>query len=178
MPLAVLGGAGCTGLVGLLQNRLHFIKVGAVALLSVALIFHAFTAFSFYPSACCSIVTRDDLIALDWMDKNLPGNVRILISASDFRFSISPPPLQTMASDAGGWILPLTGRHTLSLLYGTDFARSDTLEAICDQGVGDIYIGSTGQSFNAGSLNERPDWYKMVLFLPQAKVYRVTGCTN
>jgi hypothetical protein len=178
MPLAVLGGAGCAGLIDLLQNRPSYIKKGAFVLLSGVIVVHAFTSFSFYPSDCCSFVTRDDLVALDWMGKNLPGNVRILIPSSNLSFSISPAPFQEIASDAGVWILPLAGRQTLSLLYSTDFAQPGVLETICQQGVTHIYVGGAGQGFDAGTLVKKPEWYTMVLFLPQAKVYRVTGCAN
>jgi hypothetical protein len=57
-----------------------------------------------------------------------------------------------------------------------DLSQADTLESICSQKITHVYIGSTGESFRGELLEQKPDWYETILFLPGARVYRVIGC--
>lgn len=176
VPLALLGGLGCAGLIGHLHNQSKMLQAFGVALVALAIGVHALFAYSFYPSDCCSLVKSDDLVALNWLDRNLPSSSNILISSGEMLLTTSLPAVQNAGSDAGVWITPLTGRPTFSLPYYVDFGSPATLAAICQHSANEIYIGGTGQSFNATSLDQKPAWYRLILFLPRARVYQVLGC--
>lgn len=79
-----------------------------------------------------TILTRQaDLIALDWLEQNVPLDETVLINAIPWGFRLFA------GSDGGYWITPLTGRKTMPppLLYGLDFAVSemDRIADICRQ---------------------------------------------
>ncbi len=81
IPLSLLGGLGFASFNELSFLRLKLLKGVAVGLFSGLIMIYAFIHYNFYPSDCCEIIGNDDLIALDWMDKNLPQDARILISS-------------------------------------------------------------------------------------------------
>ena len=110
LPLAFLGGLGAARLP-------KFI----VPVLAIAIIIHAWTTYNFSPSKCCQLVSRDDAVALDWMDKNLPANARIAIASADLSLTAFSSPMLGTGSDAGIWVTPLTGRAVFALPYSTDF---------------------------------------------------------
>ncbi len=176
IPLSILGGTGFASLGELAYPRFQWLKIIAAILVSGFVVFHAFARYSFYPSDCCVLIGNDDLLALDWMDERLPHNARILISSSEIRISPSGQSPQNTGADAGIWIAPLIDRPTVSLPYPSDFRQVDVLNRLCEQKITHIYAGSTNQSFNLEFLSARPDWYKNLLYLPDAQVYQVNGC--
>lgn len=175
IPLCLLGAAGLAGMLGYFASRRALAQVSA-ALISLFIAFHAFSHYGFYPAACCSLVEQSDLGPLDWLGRNLPSDARILISSGQMRFLPAPYPPEIVATDAGAWILPLADRQTPSMPYWTDFRAAGTLQWICKNGVSEIFVGGLPQSFNAASLEARPDWYELILFFPRARVYRTLGC--
>ena len=118
----------------------------------------------------------DDTVALDWLDRNVPSDARILIPATQLNVLPSGPSTSSVGTDAGIWIPALTGRVITYSQFGIDFRLPDTLEQICREGVDYIYIGSTDQSFDVAQLLAKKDWYDPVLSLPNAQLFRVTGC--
>lgn len=176
IPLSIMGGLGFARIGELTLFQYRSLKVTVMVLLSGLIVFHAFMKYNFYPSDCCEIVGGDDLFALNWMDKNLPENALILIPSAEIKIAPSGDSPQNSGSDAGVWIAPLIGRSTISLPYNLDFGQTDTLNKICDRKIVYIYAGSTDQSFSSEPLEQKPDWYEMRLFLPNAKVYQVLGC--
>jgi hypothetical protein len=152
------------------------LKAAIAASLFGLLIFQAFVKYDFYPSECCKLVASDDLIALGWIEENLPADARILIPSSEINIAPSGDSPQNAGSDAGVWIAPLTRRTTISQPYMLDFSQADTLEAICTQKITHVYTGSTGESFRVELLEQKPGWYETILSLLDARVYRVTGC--
>jgi hypothetical protein len=83
-----------------------------------------------------------------------------------------------VGTDAGLWIPALTGRNTILAPFDIDFHSKSTLEQLCQNRVGYVYIGRTDQKFNAAQLNEKAEWYDMILFLPNAQLYQLTGCSK
>ncbi len=176
IPLSLLGGLGYAASSSLVPAGFGGMKLIGTVLFVGAIIVHAFMSYSFYPSDCCMIVTQDDAVALDWLDKHTPPAALTAISSTELRITASSRNPQTAGSDAGVWITPLTNRPTFLLPFSTDFSRSDTLSFLCKHEISNIYVDDKPQSFNRASVEEKPDWYKNILFLPGAQIFQVTGC--
>lgn len=183
LPLSFLGGTGLAGLEKALQQviaRWPAKRLGPALYLNevfiVLLLVNAFANYNLYQADCCSIVGRDDLVAIDWMDKNLPSKARILISSTELRVIASDSPQGAAGGDAGAWITALTDRTTISLPYQSDFSQQAIFDTLCQRGAEYIYVGETGATFNNGLLTAYPDRYKILLSMPTTKIYQVTGC--
>jgi hypothetical protein len=183
LPLSFLGGAGLAGLETSLRQliaRWHFKPLRLVVYLSdvliVLLLVNAVANYNLYQAECCSIVGRDDLVAIDWMDKNLPAEARILIASTELRVLVSDSPQGAAGGDAGIWITPLTGMTTIAMPYQSDFSQQTVFDTLCKQGADYIFVGEKGAIFNNGLLSANPDRYQPLLSMPKTKIYRVTGC--
>lgn len=185
LPLSLLGGAGLAGLERSLQDLTarwqakRFLPVGSLSgVFILLLLIHAFASYNIYPADCCSIVGRDDLVAIDWMDKNLPPDARIAISSTELHVLDTDAPQGAAGGDAGAWITPLTDRVTIPLPYQSDFSQQVIFEALCQRRAGYLYVGEAGANFNIGPITASPDRFKVLLSMPEAKVYQVTGCAR
>ena len=183
LPLSLIGGLGLAGLQKTLQDTpakvgaFHFWWGKYVSILCMGLVLiNAFTHYRLYPSACCEIVSQDDLVAIDWMDKNLPLDARILISANELRVLASGSFEGYVSEDAGVWITPLISRATIPLPYSSDFGQQSILDSLCRMKANYIYVGEIGTTFDNSQIQRHPDWYKSLLSMPKAKVYQVIGC--
>lgn len=116
------------------------------------------------------------MVAIDWVDKNLPSDARILISSTELRVLDTNSPQGAAGGDAGAWITPLTGRRTIRLPYHSDFSQQAVFDRLCQAGVGYVYVGEIGAVFNNGLLSSQPDRYKILLSMPKTKIYQVRGC--
>jgi hypothetical protein len=183
LPLSLLGGLGLAGLEQSLQHltrrwqraRLWPIQYMAVLFIGAILV-NALATYTLYPADCCSIVSRDDLAAIGWMDRNLPPDARILISSTELRVLPTESPQGSVGADAGTWIAPLTDRATVALPYQSDFSQTATFELLCQLQVDYIYIGELGAMFRVEQMTPYPDRYRPVFSMPKAKVYQVVGC--
>lgn len=183
MPLSLLGGLGLAGLErqlyrwqsNLENTRFSWNKSVPVFFIAIVLI-NAMFKYEVYPSGCCNIVSPDDLVAMDWVAKNLPGEARILIASTELRVLATDEFQGSAGGDAGIWITPLTGRATIPLPYISDFSQPATLETLCNQQAQYIYVGETGLTFNDSQIAPHSDWYKTLLAMPKVKVYQVIGC--
>jgi hypothetical protein len=113
LPLSLLGGLGLAGLEQKLQNAdtrpasIVFVWRKYISLFFVAVLFvNAFFKYEVYPSGCCSLVGKDDLVAMDWMDKNLPADARILTSSTEMMVMATDSFQGSVGGDAGIWINP------------------------------------------------------------------------
>jgi hypothetical protein len=183
LPFSFLGGLGLAGLERILQRAqarlgdIAFLLGKYISVLLVAILFiNALLKYEVYPSGCCSIVGRDDLVALDWMDKNLPSEARILTSSTELRVLATESFQGSAGGDAGAWIHPLTDRVTLPMPYFSDFSQQTTLETLCNMQANYIYVGETGLTFDDAKIAPHPDWYMALLSMPKVKVYQVIGC--
>lgn len=132
--------------------------------------------YQLYPSDCCKIVGPDDLVAIDWLDKNLPSDGRVAISAVELMVLASNSFQGYVGGDAGIWITPLTDQPTVPFPDRSDFSQGTTLQSLCEFEANYLYIGETGQTFNVTQIAAQPDWYKILLSMPKAKVYQIIGC--
>jgi hypothetical protein len=183
LPLSLLGGAGLAGLEQAL-NRLPQAwqanrfwpgrYLGGV--LIVLLLMVSLARYNFYQAGCCSIVGRDDLVAIYWMDKNLPPDAIVLIASTELRVIVSDSPQGAAGADAGAWITPLTDRGTRPLPYQSDFGQQSVFDTICRMKAGYLYVGELGATFNDSKITPHPDRYKVLLAMPKAKVYEIVGC--
>jgi hypothetical protein len=165
LPLAFLGGVGAARL-----------PKAAILLFAVIIIFNAFTHYNFSPSNCCQLVARDDRTALDWIDRQLPDDARVAIAGADLNIDAFSAPMQGTGTDAGIWIMPLSGREVTSLPYFTDFGSQEIYQSLCQQQVTHIYVGSRPQSFITDFFQARPAWYEVIFHLPGTQIVRVRGC--
>lgn len=185
LPLSLIGGAGLAGLEKSLQELIarwpakRFWQANYLSgVFIVLLLVNAFAHYNVYPADCCSIVGRDDLVAIDWMDKNLPPDARIAISSTELHVLDTSAHQGAAGGDAGAWITPLTDRVTLPMPYQSDFSQPAIFDRLCQLGTGYVYVGEEGASFNDGHLSAYPDRYLILLSMPKVKVYQVIGCSQ
>jgi len=164
LPLAFLGGLGATRLP----------RFTAPILVAIIVI-NAWISYNFSPSKCCQLVSRDDAVTLDWINKNLPANARVAIASADLSLTSTSSMLGT-GSDAGIWVTPLTERGAFVLPYSTDFTIQETHDQLCEQQAMYIYVGGLDRSFNSNFADANPAWYKTIFFLPQAHIVQTLGC--
>ena len=183
LPLTLLGGFGLGGLEQILQGRsfiwkdIHLSWSNIIAGFFIALVaVNALYRYDPYPAGCCEIVSRDDLAAIHWMDENLPEDALILTSSTDLRVLPTDKFQGSAGGDAGTWITPLTGRPVAFMPFNTDFSQRQTLDALCQQQMGYVYVGKTGWYFDDSGMSMQPEAYKLLLDLPKARVYAVRGC--
>jgi hypothetical protein len=179
LPLSLLGGLGLAGLmqsvrgIRVFPEQMHpytaILIVGIVGLIAIG-------RYDFYPSDCCNFVRYDDTVAFDWIDRNLPSDARILIASTSMNVLPSGPSANPTGTDAGIWIPMLTGQNVAFAPFDMDFRSTATLEQLCRMQIDYIYVGGTTQNFNATQLQAKTDWYKRVLFLPNAQLYQLIGC--
>ncbi len=183
MPLSLLGGLGLAGLQRYLQHRqessgnfrISWRQTASVLCIGLLLI-NALSQYELYPSDCCAIAGADDVLAIDWIDKNLPSNARILVSAVDLVVLASGTAQGYLSGDAGAWITPLTDRVTVPRPFFSDFNQPEVLDDLCKLDIHYIYVGEMGQAFDASRLIAHPEWYKPLLSMPKAGVYQIIGC--
>lgn len=183
LPLSLLGGLGLAGLQQYLQHtqtrlgNFHFSWGRYAGVLCIGLVLiNALSQYELYPSDCCVIAGPDDLVAIDWMDKNLPVDARILVSAVDLIVLASGTAQGHLSGDAGAWITPLTDRVTIPRPYNSDLGQRGIFDNLCEMQVNYIYVGEIGQTFDASQLTAHPDWYKSLLSMPKAGVYQLVDC--
>jgi hypothetical protein len=178
VPLALIGAAGLAGVMEHFAEIAAPVKAAGLAILCAAIVAHALINYSFYPSDCCTLVHSDDLVALDWIGRNLPADARIAIPYAELKDAPAPYPPLSANTDAGVWITPLTGRPTANLPYSTDFGQPATLDQLCGSGVSEVYFSAMAQGFNPAYLDAHPGRYELQLFLPGVRIYRVIGCAS
>jgi hypothetical protein len=122
------------------------------------------------------LVSQDDVSAIEWIQKNVPTDGRILISSTDLNVLPTQGYQGNAGGDAGAWINPMTGRTTIYMSFSTDFNLQQTTDAICQSQVSYVYVGKTGTVFNESGLAAQPNLYQPVFALPNAKLYQVLGC--
>ena len=183
LPLSLLGGLGLAGLQQFLQDRqersgnFRFSWSRSAGVLCIALLLiNALSQYELYPSDCCAIAGADDVLAIDWIDKNLPVDARILVSAVDLIVLASGTAQGYLSGDGGAWIAPLTDRVTIPRPYDSDLGKREVLDDLCKMQINYIYVGERGQAFDASQLIAHPDWYKPLLSMPKAGVYEIVGC--
>ena len=81
-PLSLLGAVGFAGLSQHLSRRLS--KAAAVVICA-ALVVHALLAYDPKASSCCTIVTRNDMVALDWLGRNLSPHDLVAIATESLQ---------------------------------------------------------------------------------------------
>lgn len=181
LPFAILGGLGYAGALQFvttsLSATLHpkYLK-SLISLLLFGVSATSFAQYNFFPSGCCRLFSSDDAAALGWMDGNIPVNASVFISSTEMVVFETTSATGYTGSDGGIWIAPLIHRTGFPLPYQTDFAAKETHNQLCQGGATYVYVGGTGQSFNAAKLQSRPDWYETLLSLPKAQIYKIVGC--
>jgi len=183
LPLTLLGGFGLAGLAEKLQSKkieLGQIQISANtyigALFCGLVVINALFTYDLYPSDCCIIVSTDDVTAIEWMDKNLPMDARVLTASNDLNVLPTDAFQGSANGDAGAWINPITNRTSVPMPFYTDFSQRSTLDTLCQLQVGYVYVGGTGWTFDDSGMPVQPGGYQILLALPKVKVYQVTGC--
>lgn len=178
LPLSVLGAAGFAGLLEFLKGRAPLLKQGATAIISLAVMLNALANYSFTPSACCTFVAADDLVALDWLGKHVPATSGVAIASTPLQLAPGRHPSLEAQADAGVWIQPLKHIRVAPLSRHVDFRDPSTLGLLCDRGLTYVYAGTSPQSFDAALLKSAPALYRARLLLPGASIFEVIGCNS
>ncbi|MEP6894368.1 MAG: hypothetical protein ABI986_02050 [Chloroflexota bacterium] len=179
MPLSLLGGLGLAGLDGILQEKnIRLISnKGFIGLIVITLVLiNAYFTYDLYPAKCCVFAGNDDVTAIGWINNQLPTDARIGVSATELKVLPSGVFEGYVGGDAGTWITPLTNRGTIPLLYNSSFDEQATLDNLCQKKITHLYVGELGQTFDDSQLSAQPAWYKVLLSMPQVRVYQVIGC--
>jgi len=179
LPLSLLGGLGLAGLEKTFQRaKISLLsRNGFIGLLACGSVWiNASVTYDLYPSECCVIAGNDDMAAMTWMDGHLPAEARIGISATELKVMANESFEGYAGGDAGIWITPLINRSTIPLRYDSDFGEQATLDELCQMGISHLYVGEIGQTFDNSRLSAQPAWYKILLSMPEVKVYQVLGC--
>jgi len=119
--------------LGKIENQVFSLMIAALCIwgiLETAVIVNPQTLFAF----------RDDQIAIEWINENVPENAKFLIQATEWLGEVYGP------VDGGGWIMPLTGRKTIvpPITYGfgssalihslaSDYKRITTVAACSEE---------------------------------------------
>jgi hypothetical protein len=179
IPLSILGGLGLAGINQFLQ-KISFVWKDPSRLVNVMMFGCVIVAtvfnYDFYPSSCCQIAGRDDLVALDWMDKKLPMDANVLIASVDMYVTSAEQANSQVGVDGGIWITPLISRRTIFISDGLSFDQHEIRDEICSGKSNYIYVGGETLSFNNLLPGEHPEWYQIVLSLPHAKLYKIIEC--
>jgi hypothetical protein len=183
LPLTLLAGFGLAGLEQVLKGEAitpgkYQLAVGKIigGLFILLVIIRALFQYDLYPSDCCVIVSQDDLAAIQWLDENLPADAHILTASTNLNVLPTGRYQGSAGGDAGTWIMPLTGRPVALLPFNTDFSQQQTIGSLCQQKVNYVYVGKTGWYFNDAGVSSQPESYKLILDLPKARIYEITGC--
>lgn len=139
IPFSMLGGAG---LAGFMDEARITDKVRKVAFFIVAIcVLGSFSIKSLYPDTCCNYVNEDDQRAFQWISENKSSHTLFLIPA----FGAGN---QSIGTDAGIWISPLTGQPANKLPYNIDWASPTSMEEICRLGAKHIYVYAGGREYS------------------------------
>ncbi len=167
-PLSVMGGAGMAGMMLQLSMR-PAIRLTAITVL-LATVLLGFSPKHFYPDACCNYFRADDQNAFQWIRKNATDHSLFLISAFEEQG-------QSIGTDAGIWITPLTGRPANKVQYNTEWTWPAEMQEVCRMGASDIYIYTGGQEYSFdGSRLSGLTFVRRVFASGRTAIYRVTGC--
>lgn len=175
LPLSVLGGLGLAGLEMKLKGKFAWGKYVGLLAMGGAVI-QAFFTYTLYPSDCCAIAGNDDMVAMAWVEEQLPVHARIGIASTALKVMPFESSEGEVGADAGIWITPLTNRVTVLLPNDLDFDQRLALERLCELEIGYLFTGETGQPFDVNKILSRPEWYKPLLSMSKTGVYEVVGC--
>ena len=182
LPLSLLGGLGIAGILESLKFSRSGVYKYLPSLASFAIIFlvgvFSLKSYDFNPSQCCGFVSYDDTIIFDWIDRNLPEDVHILIAGNELSVVPSAESTSLVGSDAGIWIPHLAKREITMLSYGLDFSSAETHNLLCQHQINYIYFGNKSQSFHYTELEGKDEWYKKIVSLSKAQLYELTGCAS
>lgn len=179
LPLSVLGGLGVSGLLQWIKrlspNRKLPIPLTALLVFGLVVV-NTGLRHEFYPSACCQLVSRDDLALLAWMEEELPSTAKVLIASANLYVTALESPEIRTGVDGGIWVTPLTARDVVPDWQGLRLDAPEGHSQVCSRSLDYVYVGGMPQSFDAAVLDGLPQWYRLVFSLPKAKLYRVVGC--
>jgi hypothetical protein len=176
LPLSLLGAAGMAGFLQRLASSARSLRHAAAVVLCAAVVAHAFLTYSFSASACCTMVSTDDLVALDWLRREVPADARIAEAVAPVQVGTGSHPSLEAGADAGIWIHPLTGLSIYPLSFVTDFGSGATHALLCERGVDVVYAGGAPRSFDRAALLAKPQWYELRLQLHAVSVFEVRAC--
>jgi hypothetical protein len=176
LSLSLLGAAGIAGFLQVLPAPARPLGQAAGVLLSAAVVANALLTQGFSASACCAMVSTDDLVALDWLRREAPADAHVAVAVSPVQVSQGSHQSLAAGADAGIWIQPLTGLSISALSFVTDFGSGATHALLCETGVDIVYAGGAPRSFDGAALLEEPQWYELRLQLPAVSVFEVTAC--
>ncbi len=170
IPLSIIAGMGFVGILKSLSGHVVFLKF--VAFLFVAVVLLSFSQQgAIYPDPCCDYYQQSDALAFEFLQKNLPENSLVLISA------VKNSKVNS-GTDAGIWISPLLNLPTNKFYYDANWSVPDRVEQVCAFGAENtfIYVGGREYSFNNASLAEA-EWYELVFHSGKTSIYRVKSCS-
>lgn len=176
IPLAILGGLGWASVEQYQYLQRVPIRTGIFALLMVLIPIHGWLNYDWQPAECCVIAGQDDIAAIAWMNTHLPHDTQVGVSATTMNVLATDRFEGYVGGDAGIWITPLIDRPVIPVPFDTDFRQPSTLEMLCQKSIRYLYVGELGQRFDDTGITAHPEWYKLLLAMPQVKVYEVIGC--
>jgi len=177
IPLALLGGAALAGISSPRQgsNTLgEDAAPGRALLATLALIYVAWTISppNEGPSQAGTIAGQDDLSAIAALASRRGPDTLVAIAAASRQDTYLAP------VDGGGWIPALALVPTTRLPPDSEMTSPIVHSQLCEEGVTEVFIGSTALSFSRTLLDLYPQYFSPIGILPGAAAYRLEGCTN
>jgi hypothetical protein len=167
IPFSIISGLGFSGLLEKTEKYQLFLKF-TVVIPIIILIFGFKSLNSFYPDHCCNYVTASDIKAISWIKANTPLDSVVWVSG--FK-----PHNYMIGTDAGVWVLAMTGRNTNKLQYDFNWQSPASKGKICQSGLNDVYVykGGLDYSFDESAI-ARENWLKISFLDGQNKIYKVS----
>jgi hypothetical protein len=165
VPLSFLGGVGCAGLLDRLRRPA--LRWTALFTIVTVIAFSFLSADSVYPDECCNYVKPGDIEAIQWLEKNAPQDATIWIAAFQ-------PKRYLIATDAGAWIYPLTGRNANKLNFDFEWSAPNSLDRVCRPNYKDVYVYEANGSYSfANKILTEQNWLIPVFTSGESIVYKI-----
>jgi hypothetical protein len=164
IPISILGGAGFAGFLDHLQNPA--LRRMAYVIVAMIIVFSFVSADSVYPDICCNYVMDSDVQAIQWLEENSSSSAIIWIAA--FKKGN-----YMVATDAGAWVHPLTGRNANKLNFDFEWSLHNSIDRICRSGYEDVYIYKGGGLYSfVDKILADQKWLVSVFTSGETKIYK------
>ena len=169
MPLAVLGGLGAAGSAAQLSGTRRLSAL-PVVLLSLLILLEAASIRTFYPNQCCDYVSKDDLRAFEWLNKNASSDALIVTAGLQGSTRI-------LEQDAGAWVYAMTGRLTTKRSFNSSPYDPGFLASICqNRKEVYLYVGGRDMSFESSDILADTADYVVVFHSGSTLLAQVKSC--
>jgi len=172
IPLALLGGLGLAGFILCLKQP--WLRILIIACFFILVLGNSIATQSFSPDPFYNFVRPADVVAITWIDNNIPQDASVIISGA-INSSDSEYLDYLAGSDAGIWVEALTRRKTLLKPFNLDWSSPQAQSEFCHLGNAYVYSGGWPFGFNPHDL-KKLDWMTPVKDIQPVVIFRIKNC--